>query len=200
MGCSGRRPSPRSDDGLHPCCRPSRPSPACAVTTLRGGLRLICNPRPSRRSAGSAAIFRGRHLRRGAWLCGRLAIFLSPASAHPFSSGGTAVSFHVRAVNEHLDRRPSGGRQGLEDPLPGAPHRPAHEPTVERLARSVRRWSIDPPAAGPEHVDDSADHPAIINTRRMRTSAGSEGCRRAHSASINQSSLDRTRSWSKPRW
>ena len=57
----------------------------------------------------------------------------------PLSPGRTAVGFHVRAVEEHLDGRSSGDRQGFEDVLPDAPHRPAHEPILKCLARSVGR-------------------------------------------------------------
>src|SRR5450830_995931 len=49
---------------------------------------------------------------------------------------------------------------------------PAHEPVVDRLARTVRARSIAPTQPIPDDEDDPANHPAIINSRNAMRQRG----------------------------
>ncbi len=53
----------------------------------------------------------------------------------------------------------------MKDVAPHAFRRPTDEAIVERLARAIDVWRVDPAAAGFEHVDNAADHPAVIDAR-----------------------------------
>ena len=75
------------------------------------------------------------------------------------------MSLDRRAVDQQLRRRTTGGGQSMEDIRPDAFLGPAHKAIVERLAWTIDGWSIDPTAAGLEHVNDAADDPAVVHTR-----------------------------------
>ena len=53
----------------------------------------------------------------------------------------------------------------MEDVGPDAFRSPSDEPVVKRLAWTIDIRRIDPAAAGFEHVNDTANHPTVINTR-----------------------------------
>src|SRR3954470_23046284 len=53
----------------------------------------------------------------------------------------------------------------MKDARPNSLRRPADEPVVEGLPRTIRGWCIDPPTARLQHMDDSANHAAIIDPR-----------------------------------
>ncbi len=56
-------------------------------------------------------------------------------------------------------------RERVEEIDPHALGRPADVAIVKRLLRSIDRRRNDPASAGFEHMNDPADHPAIINAR-----------------------------------
>src|ERR1700761_6329890 len=68
-------------------------------------------------------------------------------------------------VDQQFSRRPASGRQGVKHIGPYAFGSPALEPIIERLARTVDRWCVLPPATRHQDMHDAADHPAIIHAR-----------------------------------
>jgi len=75
------------------------------------------------------------------------------------------MSLDRRTVDQQLRRRAARRRQRLENCFPDAFLGPADEAVVERLARTVDRRSVDPPAARLENVNDAADDAAVIDPR-----------------------------------
>ena len=75
------------------------------------------------------------------------------------------MRLHRGAVDENLRGRPTCLRQNMKEIDPDAFFSPADIAVVERLLRPVFRRRVDPSTAGLEHVDDAADHAAVINTR-----------------------------------
>src|SRR5437868_6006613 len=53
----------------------------------------------------------------------------------------------------------------MENGTPNALGRPALETVVEGLARSIDRRSVDPASAALHHMNNAADHAAIIDAR-----------------------------------
>jgi len=88
------------------------------------------------------------------------------------------MRLHGRGIEEHLRGWATGLGQGLEQIGPDALGRPAHEPIVERLLRTIDlAWRIRPTPARLQHMDDAADHPTVIDAllaprlgRTMRSS------------------------------
>ena len=74
------------------------------------------------------------------------------------------MRLHVGAVDQNLGGRPARCRQSCKQILPHTLRRPAHEPVVERLARSIASRRIDPAPARLHDMDDSADDPPVIDT------------------------------------
>lgn len=83
----------------------------------------------------------------------------------PFSAAGVATSLDRRRVDQEFGRRTAGRGQGVEDVHPDAFGRPAHETIVEHLARTVDRRRIDLATTRLQHVDDPADHAAVVGSR-----------------------------------
>ena len=75
------------------------------------------------------------------------------------------MSLDRRTVDQQLGRWLTRGGQSVEDIRPDALLGPAHKAIVERLARTIDGWSIDPAAARLEHVNDAADDAAIVTVR-----------------------------------
>ena len=75
------------------------------------------------------------------------------------------MHFHGGAINQNLRRRSAGLRECVEHVGPYALFRPPDEAVVERLARPVFGWRIDPAATRLQHVHDAADHATIIDAR-----------------------------------
>ena len=74
------------------------------------------------------------------------------------------MGLHGRGVDQHLSRRSPDPRERLEQIGPDTLLRPAHETIVERLLRPVDvPWRIRPAATGLQHMNDAADHPAIVD-------------------------------------
>jgi len=73
------------------------------------------------------------------------------------------MSLHRRGVDQHLRRRTARRCQGVEDVHPDASGGPAHEPIVERLARTIDGRGVGPPSAGLQDMDDPADDAAIVD-------------------------------------
>src|SRR5271154_1141557 len=69
------------------------------------------------------------------------------------------------AVDQDLFGRPSGLRKRVEQVDPDAFCRPADIAVVEGFPRPVFWRSVDPATAGPQHIDDPADHPTIVHPR-----------------------------------
>ena len=75
------------------------------------------------------------------------------------------MRLHGRGVDQHLGGRPTGLGQGLEQITPDPLGRPAHETIVEGLLRAVDLTrGVRPTPARLQHVNDPADHAAVIDT------------------------------------
>ena len=118
----------------------------------------------------------------------------------PFSASGTAVGFHMSAIHQHLDRRAARGGERLEHPPPDAAAGPAHEPVVQRLARAVGRRCIRPTAARPQHMDDPADHAAVVDAGNAADVSRQQGFKprplriaQPNGSAISRSCLNRNR-------
>ena len=74
-------------------------------------------------------------------------------------------AFTAEEFDENLRRRTAGLRERVEQIDPDALGGPADIAIVERLLRPVFRRRIDPAPAGFEHMDDAADHPAVVDPR-----------------------------------
>jgi len=83
----------------------------------------------------------------------------------PFAAGRAPMRLDRRRVDEDLGRWASGRGERVEDPNPHALRRPAHEPIVERLVRTIDLRRIDPAATGLQDVDDARDDPSVIDPR-----------------------------------
>ena len=81
----------------------------------------------------------------------------------------------VRAVEQDLGGRTASRSQGGERRLPHAFLTPAHEPVIQRLVRAVVDRCILPPAARPQNVYDTADHPPIVDPRHAARIVGQIG-------------------------
>ena len=73
------------------------------------------------------------------------------------------MRFHVRTIEQDLRWRATRSSERRKSVLPNALRPPAHKPIVERLMGPVVRRRILPSTPGLQHLDDAADHPAIIN-------------------------------------
>ena len=69
---------------------------------------------------------------------------------------------------------------------PDAFGRPAHEAIVKGLARAVDGGRIDPAPAGLQHMDDAADHAAVIDARFAACVVGKMGASRSNWLSLSQ--------------
>jgi hypothetical protein len=78
----------------------------------------------------------------------------------------------VRAVEQDLGGRTASRSQGGERRLPHAFLASAHEPVVQRLVRAVVDRCILLPAARPQNVYDTADHPPIVDPRHAARIVG----------------------------
>jgi hypothetical protein len=72
-----------------------------------------------------------------------------------------------RAVDD-LHVSPVRCHQGFEQALPKTAPGPSIEAIVDRCRRPIDRWAILPAAAHPQHVNDAADHPSVIDPTRTR--------------------------------
>jgi hypothetical protein len=75
------------------------------------------------------------------------------------------MGLHSGTVDQDLLRRPSGLRKRVEQIDPDAFCRPADIAVVEGFPWPVFWRSVDPATARPQHIDDPADHPTIVNPR-----------------------------------
>jgi hypothetical protein len=73
------------------------------------------------------------------------------------------VRLDVHGVDHLRLARPAAIRKLAEQPLPHAASRPSHKAVVNRRWRTVFRRAIAPPAAALQHMQNAADHPAIID-------------------------------------
>jgi len=72
------------------------------------------------------------------------------------------MRLHRGAVDENLRGRPACLRQSVKEIDPHTFFGPAD---VERFLRPVFRWRVDPSTDGFKHMDDAADHPAVVEAR-----------------------------------
>ena len=145
----------------------------------RAGLRGAERARP--RLLGHRQV--GRVLFRTRWVgrihqrlhgfssCDRRGSGRSPAYAPPFSARSRAMGSGRRAV-DHLHVIGCHLHQSREQLLPHASARPAMEAVIDCRRRAVDRRTILPTAARFEHMNDAADHPAVIDATRARAVAG----------------------------
>jgi hypothetical protein len=75
------------------------------------------------------------------------------------------MRLHSRTVDEHLRWWPACVRERMEEIDPNALGSPADETVVERLVRAIEARRIDPTSTRLQHVNDAADHPAIMDPR-----------------------------------
>jgi len=73
------------------------------------------------------------------------------------------MSLDRRTVDQQLRGRTARRGQRAEDGLPNALLGPAYEAVVERLARTIDRWRINPTAAGLKDMHDPADNATVVN-------------------------------------
>ncbi len=73
------------------------------------------------------------------------------------------MRFDGRRIDQDLRWRPAFGGQGMKDVLPNALVGPADKPIVKRLAWPIGGRSVHPATAGLEHMNDTADNPAVVH-------------------------------------
>ena len=73
------------------------------------------------------------------------------------------MGLHVSAIQQHLGGRASRRGQCDEGALPHALAAPANEAIIERLGWAIGGRRVFPATAGLQHMDDAADHSAIVN-------------------------------------
>src|SRR5437879_4345909 len=81
----------------------------------------------------------------------------------PFSARSRAVCLDVRGIDHLRIGRSAAVRKRAEQVLPYTAPRPPHKAIVNRRRRAVLRRAIAPPAAALQHMQDAADHAAIIH-------------------------------------
>ena len=79
--------------------------------------------------------------------------------------------------------------QSRQDARPDAATAPSVPAIVDRRRRPVFAWAVLPTAAAFEHVDDTRNHPPVIDTPRPRLFFGKCGSIAAHAASDNQNNV-----------
>lgn len=78
-------------------------------------------------------------------------------------AGRGSVRLEVSAMDHQLLRRPGFGREGGENALEHPYPTSTYEPVIERFIRPVAVGRILPLQAVADHVDDLADHAAVVN-------------------------------------
>jgi len=73
--------------------------------------------------------------------------------------------------------------------LPHAAPGPAYKAIVDRRVRTVLLRAILPTAAPLQDIQDTADHPPVVDTALPRTSLDTSGYIRAHCSSLSQNEL-----------
>ena len=73
------------------------------------------------------------------------------------------MRLHGGGVDEHLGWRTTGTRQDMEEIEPHALRRPTDVAVVEGLVRAIEARRINPPTARLQNLNDTADHPAVID-------------------------------------
>jgi hypothetical protein len=94
-------------------------------------------------------------------------LFVPDSGESPFLSeaGGCAVRLQMRGV-DHDPLGPSALRgQRHENAVKHAEQTPPYEAIVKSLMRAIRFWRVLPLQTMLDHVDDSADHAPVIDTR-----------------------------------
>lgn len=71
----------------------------------------------------------------------------------------------MSAVDHQTLGRVGFGRKGSKDALEDAHSAPSHETVVQRLVRAVATGRVFPLQAVADHVDDPADHAAVVHAR-----------------------------------
>ena len=74
------------------------------------------------------------------------------------------MRLEVRRVDHDHLVRVACGRQGGENPVEYPRPAPSNEAIIQGIGRTVARRRIAPHQAVPDHMDDPADHPTVINT------------------------------------
>jgi len=73
------------------------------------------------------------------------------------------MCFDVRAVDRHRARDVTLTRRRNEDVVPYPLAAPPIEAIVDRRVRAIGSRTVTPTRPRPQHVQNAADHPAIIN-------------------------------------
>ena len=96
---------------------------------------------------------------------GQLQKPLADGAGHTFSARRRAVRLDMRGV-DHLRVRAAATRGKFsEQVFPDAAPRPTHKAIIDRRRRTVLGRTIAPATAAFQHMDDAADHPAIVRPR-----------------------------------
>ena len=74
------------------------------------------------------------------------------------------MRLEVRRVDHDHLMRVACGRQGGENPVEYPRPAPSNEAIIQGFGWTVARRRIAPHQAVPDHMDDPADHPTVINT------------------------------------
>src|SRR5258708_38443260 len=90
----------------------------------------------------------------------------------PFSAGRRAVSLDGGAVDGGAGVDAAVAGQGLEDAMPDALTAPAVEAGIDRRVRPVLHRAIAPPRARLQHVDNTAQNPAVIHVTSALAAPG----------------------------
>jgi len=78
------------------------------------------------------------------------------------------MGFHIGGIDRGGERKHAFGDQGIEDVSPYPAPGPAVEAIVDGGRRAVPGGAVLPAAAGLQHMQNTADHPAVIHPPRAR--------------------------------
>jgi len=107
---------------------------------------------------------RDRLLARGFWSYARRASDRSRGGRPPFCASGGAMDFDVRAVDRHGPHHAGRAGQRVKDSGPDALAAPPIEAVVDRRVGSIVGRTIAPARARAQHMHNSTDDSAIVDT------------------------------------
>ncbi len=82
----------------------------------------------------------------------------------PFSARSRAMCFDMGRIDHLQMRRERPLGDGVEQLFPDSTPCPTDKAVVDRGVRAVFRRQIAPATSGLQHMEDTADHPAVIDT------------------------------------
>lgn len=112
-----------------------------------------------------------------------------PCVSTPFSAKGRALCLYVSAVDRCTFCYRTCCRQRFKHPGPKSFSKPNIEPIINTRVRTIFLWTIHPPAARFQHMDDAGDTPSVVNSARIRLVLGMDGSIAVHCSSLSQHNL-----------